>query len=347
MDVTAAATNLLINYQEPSNQTELTNLFVQNVAINSTVGEQLVGGQTNISGTWGIYSQLCFPLATGSINATTVQFLIHGLGADYSYWDNAPDYSFIDFAAQQGYTTFVYDRLGNGLSEKPDPIQAVQGNLHVSIAHTLIKMLRSGALAGQSFKHVVGVGHSFGSFITNALTIHYPQDLDAAVLTGYSTSPGGLALAFSGADLSFASQAVPLRFAELSNGYASTGNIQATQFAFFRAPGFDPVLLDLCENTKGLLTIGEYVSISTLQGVAKDFTGPVDVVNGEHDLPNCQGNCYLPHNLAAALIGELYPNASNGSDWYIASGAGHFLNYHYAAAESWVHVQNFIKANKF
>ena len=44
--------------------------------------------------------------------------------------------------------------------------------------------------------------------------------------------------------------------------------------------------------------------------VSTDFTGLIDVVNGENGLPNCHGNCLLPYILAAAVKDELYPAAS-------------------------------------
>jgi pimeloyl-ACP methyl ester carboxylesterase len=345
VDVTASANNVHLNTQEPANQSALTEFLVEGVQINSTIHKRLVGGPNNVSGTYGIYSQLCFP--NGKINATTVQFLTHGLGIDRSYWNNAPDYSYVDYASERGYTTFLYDRLGTGLSDHPDPNQVVQAQLQVAVAHELIKLLRTGGISGHAFEHVVGAGHSFGSFLTHGLATQYPHDLDAAVLTGFSTSTTGMPAGFAAGDLTIASQAEPLRFANLSNGYVTSNSIQGTQFAFFRAPGFDPALLNLCEATKQTITIGEYLTTTSLFAIATNFTGPIDVVNGENDLLNCDGNCLLPHNLAAALKGELYPAASNGSSYYLGPGSGHFLNYHYAAPIAYEHIHDFIKQNGF
>jgi pimeloyl-ACP methyl ester carboxylesterase len=347
LDVTASAKSLKVDFPENANRTVVTGLFVQSFATNSTIEEDVVTGQGLVSGTWSIYSQLCFPLSTGTINATSVQFLTHGLGADHTYWDNAPGYSYVDYAAQLGHTTFIYDRVGSGRSDAPDPANVVQANLHVEIGHQLIQLLRTGGLAGQTFQNVVAVGHSFGSFMTNALSIRYPKDADALVLTGYSKSFSGMPIAFAGGDLISASEADPLRFANLPAGYVSSATIRGTEFAFFRAPYFDPAILNLAERTKGPISFGEYLTTNTLQGVAANFTGPIDVVCGEHDLPGCQGNCYLPHNWISALKDELYPNASNGSDWYIQPGAGHFFNYHYGTDKSWAHIQNFIARNGF
>jgi hypothetical protein len=193
VQVTASANNFHINAPEPANQTVVTEILVEFVQVNSTLGEKLLGKKPTlnpINGTYEIYSQLCFP--NGSINATTIQFLTHGAGFDRSYWDVAPGYSYVDYAAEQGYTTFLYDRLGSGLSDKPDPIQVVQAPLQVSIAHELIQLLRTGGIAGHTFEHVVGIGHSEGSFITNGVTALHPDDLDAVVLTGFSTDTTGV-----------------------------------------------------------------------------------------------------------------------------------------------------------
>jgi pimeloyl-ACP methyl ester carboxylesterase len=184
----------------------------------ATIGKQLVVGTSDVSGTYGIYSQLCFPSATG-INATTIQFLIHGIGSERGYWNVATGYSYVDFAAEQGYTTFFFDRLGTGLSDHPDPIQTVQLPIQLENAHQLVHLLRNGGISNHVFKHVIGVGHSFGSFQVNGLTTKYPDDLDAAVLTGFSHDTSGFAIAFSGAGLAIASQSQPLHFAALSNGY--------------------------------------------------------------------------------------------------------------------------------
>jgi hypothetical protein len=126
----------------------------------------------------------------------------------------------------------------------------------------------------------------------------------------------GIPIAFAGLDLSIASQAVSLRFLDLSNSYPTSNSIESSQFFFFRSPEFDPALLNLAEATKQTLAMGEFLTIATPK-VSANFTGPIDVVNGENDLPNCAGNCLLPYNKAAAVKAVLFPNASNGSSWYI------------------------------
>jgi pimeloyl-ACP methyl ester carboxylesterase len=345
VDVTAAAMNIDLKASEPANHIEVTERLVESVQVNSTLGAQVVGGPNPVSGTFGIYSQLCFPASTGTIGATAIQFLIHGAGLDRTYWNNAPGYSYVDYAAEQGYTTFLYDRLGTGLSDHPDATEIVQLPLQVEIAHELVQLLRAASIANHTFEKVVGVGHSFGSFQTNLLTASYPKDLDAAVLTGFSNDNSGIQVGFAGFDLTIASQALPLRFGGLSNGYLTSTSVEGTQFFYFRWPGFDPALLEIAEATKATISWGEFFVNG--QQVAKDFTGPMTVVNGEFDLPNCHGNCLVPSNKLAVVKDALYPKASNGSSWYVGDGSGHALNFHYAASGAYEHIHDFLKANGF
>jgi pimeloyl-ACP methyl ester carboxylesterase len=343
VNVTASANNVQINHPGFTNQSDITEFLAEAVQINSTLLEQFIGGKNPVSGSYGIYSQLCFP--RGIANTTTVQFLIHGGGFDRSYWNAAPGYSYVDYAAEQGYMTFLYDRLGSGLSDHPDPLQMVQWGLQVEIAHELITLLRTGSLAGLNFKHVVGVGHSLGSFQTNGITTLHPNDLDAAVLTGFSPDTSGGPIALAGIDLTMAAQNQPFRFSELPGSYLTSSSVGGTQYYFFRAPGFDPALLRFAEATKQTVTFAElFTSAAT---VSSNFTGPIDVVNGDHDLPNCHGDCLVPYNKAAASKEMYYPAASNGSSWYLSAESGHGLNFHYSASAAYKHIHNFIKANGF
>jgi pimeloyl-ACP methyl ester carboxylesterase len=341
VDVTASANNVHINHPGFTNQNEVTEFLDEAFQVDSTLLERFIGGRNPVSGSYGIYSQLCFP--HGMVNATTIQFLIHGGGFDRSYWNAAPGYSYVDYAAEQGYMTFLYDRLGTGLSDHPDPLQTVQWGLQVEIAHELITLLRTGSLAGLTFKHVVGVGHSLGSFQTNGVTTRHPDDLDAAVLTGFSPDTSGSSIALAGVDLTIAAQNQPVRFSQLPGSYLTSNFIGGTQYYFFRAPGFDPAMLRFAEATKQTVTFAElFTSAAT---VSSNFTGPINVVNGEYDLPNCHGNCLVPYNKAAAAKKMYYPAASNGSRWYLSSESGHGLNFHYSASAAYAHIHNFIKAN--
>ena len=82
-----------------------------------------------------------------------------------------------------------------------------------------------------------------------------------------------------------ANQNEPTRFPDLPNGYALPGSIYGLQFGFFRAPTFDPKLLDLAENLKQPQGLGELLISLAIDEPAKEYTGPVFFMAGENDLP--------------------------------------------------------------
>jgi pimeloyl-ACP methyl ester carboxylesterase len=347
VDVTVSATNHEFLRQASTNRTELTELLLELFQINSTLPATIFGKPTQVSGTFGIYSQLRFPQDTLAIS-DTVQVLTHGIGIDHTYWNNAPNYSYVDYAAEQGYTTFNYDRLGVGLSEHPDPLQVVQAELEIAIAHGISELLRSGALAANKFTKVVAVGHSYGSIVTYGWTKEYPQDVNAAVLTGFSPSVASAASTLIAQALDLASVVNPILYSELPAGYITSSTITGLQFSFFRWPAYDEQLFYNAWENAQPLTLAEFLSgASILASPNTNFTGPVDVVDGEHDQANCAGNCLSPVDQTAAAITDFYPAASKGSDHYIAPGSGHFVNYHYAATGAYERIHKFLKKNSF
>ncbi|CZT50457.1 uncharacterized protein RSE6_11442 [Rhynchosporium secalis] len=341
--VQASAMNTELKYPIPANQSVVTETIVEFLQVGSTLPAEVIGSKRNISGTYSISSKLCYPVGK-SPNASAIQFLTHGVGFDKSYWDfYSSAYSYVDAAALAGHTTFSYDRLGIGASEHPDPIQVVQAALEVNIAQSLIESLKSGAIASTKFEKVIGVGHSLGSELTNAITSQYPTSLSAAVLTGFSTDVKGQPVFFAGLDLTIARETSFLRFPLLNNGYVVSNNIAGNQFAFFRLPNFDPAVLVASEATKQTFTIGELFTNSEFVSPAEEFTGAVLVVNGENDLPFCQSNCLVPENKSQNTLESLYPSRKESSGVYIAKGVGHGLNLHYGAGDAYKAIFEFLK----
>lgn len=342
VSVTASAMNLQLNYPLPVNQTQVTQTFINFITAGYPMAS-LIEGTQSVSGSYDIAATLCMPGYTNGSEPTTVQFLTHGVGFDRYYWDFAPGYSYVDYAATKGYATFLYDRLGVGQSAKPDPVSVVQTPLEVAIAVQLIEQLRAGAFGGIAFEKVVGVGHSFGSIITQAITASSPSSIDAAVLTGFSGNSSGLPGFISGVNLAIAAQNNPYRFNNLSTGYLVSDNAIGNQIAFFHAPGFDPAILAAAEAQKGSVTIGELFSMSAVGGPATNYTGAVAVVDGAEDLPFCSGNCSYPANLAAAVTPALYPRLNGTNNYYLQPNAGHGLTLHYSAVEGFAYIQNFVQ----
>lgn len=230
--------NQKLLFNNPANQFVVTAAMVELLQTNSSLAARVCAGPATVSGTFKIAAKLCVP-KRDPLCAHTVQFLIHGINFNQSYWDFARGYSFIDAATKNGYATFSYDRLGVGASDHPDPIQVVQTSLQVEIAQSLISGLRKGVFGGQKFQNVVGVGHSFGAIQAVGVAERSPEAFDALVLTGFSTNSSAMTATFADFNNAIASQNQPTRFGNLTNGYLVPGSAISSQFAFFHYPNFD------------------------------------------------------------------------------------------------------------
>ncbi|KAF2168635.1 hypothetical protein M409DRAFT_65522 [Zasmidium cellare ATCC 36951] len=334
---TATTKNLELHLPSPLNQSQVTQIILDFATSGSTYIQSISTGTQNVTGTYEIGATLCVPINRTSNHL--VQFLTHGLGFDRSYWDFASGYSYVDAALTNGHAVFLYDRLGVGLSSKPDPVNLVQAGLQLEIANALICKLRAGELENTTFSTVVGVGHSFGSVLTQAVTSTYPRSLDAAILTGYSLNSTGFPLFLTGVNLAIASEARPYQFSGSQNGYTVASTAISNQIGFFHAPGFDPAIVSLADSTKGTIAVGELLSTSAIVGPALEFNGTVAIVNGIDDLPFCNGNCSSPGNLLGQ-VKQLYPRVSNDS--FVTSlvpNTGHAISLHYSAGAVYESVQ--------
>lgn len=239
--VTANATNTKLLYNEPHNQSMVTEFFQELTQVNSTLVARTSGESHYIHGTYNIDATLRFPVnQTEGTNITTVQILVHGTGLDKSYWDIAPGYSYVDTAASNGYATLAYNRLGCGASDHPDPIQIVQAPMDVEIQHGLVQLLRAGKIGGIEPKHVVTVGHSYGSVVLQGQNTKYPKDADASVLTGFASEAAYLGTTFVANNPAIAALNEPPKFSGLPYGYLVHNDAISYQLPFFRFPYFDP-----------------------------------------------------------------------------------------------------------
>ncbi|KUI67224.1 hypothetical protein VM1G_02947 [Cytospora mali] len=348
-DVTVSinTTGTRILYTAPQNQMAVTETFVEMYQTNSTFATNATsGGPSIISGDYSIFSKLCLP--NDLANATrvkTVQLLTHGATLDHTYWDIAPGYSYVDVASAAGYATLSYDQLGVGNSDHPDPIQVVQATSQVAVTHALVGLLRGAHLGGFEFDNVVGVAHSAGSTLTQAITTQYPEDFDAVILSGTSTSAASVDLTVAAFNFINANTDPAPKLQHLPTGFLTQQTAVGIQFAFYRYPNFDEnafmqQVANKQTNTLGiLLTLGGIISPST------QFTGPVDVVNGENDLVFCGGNCLYPTDQNTAVLATFYPAASNGSQTYIAAGSGHAIAAHKSGPDSFKQMVQFLQAN--
>jgi hypothetical protein len=69
--------------------------------------------------------------------------------------------SFANAAADAGWATLSYDRLGTGQSAHPDGTNVVQTGYEIAQSIAISKGLREGTLSEHvpSHEHIVGIGH--------------------------------------------------------------------------------------------------------------------------------------------------------------------------------------------
>jgi len=240
--ISANASNTEILITTPGKNSAFTEFYVELTQANSKLGATAVGGTHALSGTYSIYTRLCLPVDPAAAKkVTTLQVLTHGGTLDHTYWDIAPDYSYVDEAVAAGYATLAYDGLGSGHSDHPDPVQVVQLPLQIEILHVLVQKLPNDEIGGYSFKNVVGVGHSLGSAVTQDVAAKCPKDFDALILQGTSTNFNYAFTGVASEDQQIANtQSLP-RYKDLADGYHTPADNQfALQFAFYRYPGYDP-----------------------------------------------------------------------------------------------------------
>ena len=73
----------------------------------------------------------------------------------------------------------------------------VQAPTDLAIATKFATMLRNGEIGGTKFSKIVGVGHSYGSVQTQALSATSPQLLNGVLLQGFSVNTYALSSSLS------------------------------------------------------------------------------------------------------------------------------------------------------
>ena len=310
-----------------------------------------------VSDTFQISAQLCIP--SHGTKKDHLQIATHGLAFDKRYWDatiNPSEYSYVEAALAAGYSILTYDRLGTGLSDKPDAYTVVQAPLELEILRKITEMSRDGDLlkhlgsahnkttskstldtSGLSFNKVIHVGHSFGSFLTSALLSTYGNISDAAIITGYIPNPHFADLRWTTFGAEYAPLSNPKLFGDRSAGYLAVPTTSALQTGFFSTRanategvgGFDDEALDYAFSIAQTIAAAEIPSPSQLNlGPALGFNGFVQFVVAEYDFLVCRGDC--SEALTVDQLKLLYPKAQQ-VDKYVQLGTGHGLTLHKGA----------------
>ncbi|KAL7928813.1 Alpha/Beta hydrolase protein [Trichoderma chlorosporum] len=345
--ITVNTTGTKLLYQAPQDQGAVTESFVELFQTDPVwIGQVVSGGPSTISGQYDIFVKLCVPTDPAKLaKVKTVQLLTHGATLDHTYWDMATNYSYVDAASAAGYATLSYDQLGVGLSDHPDPIQVVQAASQVAVTHQLVGLLRKAKLGNYSFEHVVGVGHSAGSTLTQGITTQYPNDFDAVILSGTSASAATVALTVAAFNLINANTDPAPQFKGLPAGFLTQQSSVGIQFAFYRYPNYDVDLFNKQVANKQTNTLGVLLTLGGIVAPSLEFTGPVQIVNGQYDLVFCGGNCLYPTDQNIVTMETFYAAASMGSQTYIAEGAGHAIAAHTSGPASFEAMIQFLQDN--
>jgi pimeloyl-ACP methyl ester carboxylesterase len=233
----------------------------------------------NQTKTYGIAARYCTPSQRASQG--TVQLLTHGIGFDQSYWQfdyqNSREYDYAYTAAQAGYATLSYDRLGNGESSIVSPYNEQQALVELAILNELTTLLRSGKLNDgiPVPTKVVHVGHSYGSQLSPALAATAPHLTDGIVLTGFSNNYTWMQWFAISTVFHVAAENQPERFGNRSLGSLTWGDKYGNQYGFLTWPYFDVGVLEEAEATKFPFAVAELLTGSTLPAKAPAFAKPV------------------------------------------------------------------------
>jgi pimeloyl-ACP methyl ester carboxylesterase len=248
----------------------------------------------------------------------------------------------VSHAQSQGYATLSIDRLGNGASSHPDPINVVQGPLQVEIIYQLVQSLRSGTIPSitQSYNTVILASHSFGSILARSVATLHPTDgADAYILTAAGPNVvEGFASALGKFNPRAASQVNPPEFSSLPQGYLLIDPPAIRDALYSYTSDFSQGLLDYDELIPHIFAAGEVLTQDPLESAPSNFTGPVLVVTGRYDQITCgTGN----FSAGVAVCGEgdiagmktFFPVAREFAV-YITDRTGHNLDTHFSAGES-------------
>lgn len=250
---------------------------------------------------WG---QLCY---RGSQKPAAVQLLVHGATYNHLYWDfpyGDGYYSYVGAATAAGYATFNIDRIGDGNSSHP-PSAELDLTAGAVALHDAVTALRTGAVDGHPFQHVITVGHSLGSIEAWLEDARY-HDVNAIIVTGalHALTPNAPAIA--GTDFYPAIDDPKFAGSGLDPGYLTT--VPGTREALFYNPATaNPAVVAIDEANKDTNTLAELggtlslLALPPAQQPSYQINVPVLVAVGADDSLFCAGvtqyNCAQPETV--------------------------------------------------
>jgi pimeloyl-ACP methyl ester carboxylesterase len=256
--------------------------------------------------THDVVGTLCW---TGELDDKTLAVMVSGAGYGSVYWDfpYQPDtYSFVRAALRRGLATFNFDRLGMGRSDRPFGLSLGVDNQAYVLAQ-IIETLQ----VDSAFGAVVTLGHSFGSTISLAHALSYPQNVDGIVLTGFvhNSNPGFNLAMRDGVDL--AALKGPFAGAIVDPTYLIS-KAESRVDLFYSAGNIDRTVVEIDELNRQTTSIGEVISMPLyFKEQSKALTLPAFTLIGEDDFVVCGGavEC-TDHDAIVDWEAEFFPPAA-------------------------------------
>ncbi|KAK3366354.1 hypothetical protein B0H63DRAFT_496774 [Podospora didyma] len=318
-------------------------------------------GTTTISGTYTIVGTYCLPAL---LTNNTLQILVHGITYNKNYFAGLGFGDKYDWgipltqfqqtrsvtANNRGYATLAIDRLGHGDNpQHPDPLTVVQPQLQLEIFHKLFPALRDPKspinVLGRSFKKLVYVGHSYGSFLGLTLARQFPTDADALVLTGFSST-----LDFSGV--------VTAQWTSYIHHAPANGNVPLGYLTFakesdrtnlFYAGNYDPAIPLADFKTEDTITVGESGAVPILLQPAPTYNKLLFIATGQQDAIFCpQGTVGGCKHVLAKSRTDFFPAVpENQFGYFSPDKTGHDLQLHQSVPDTLKNVHDFLDTHLY
>jgi pimeloyl-ACP methyl ester carboxylesterase len=322
-------TTAVVRFSDPPDTHNETSVidFAENAYDNGALAPSV--GTVNVSGPFTINGTYCVP--STSLSPGVLQILVHGITYNHSMWlglGNGEQYNWPTYAASQGYHTLSIDRLGHSNTHPTlDPINLLQAPIQVEILHQLIVAVRTGRrnALSRTFSKVVYVDHSLGSLLSIKHAAKYPNDTDALVLTGYSST---LVFPWTGFPFDSIVSIFPRRYVGTPYGYTSFID-EATREASFYAGSYDPKVAQNDFFYEDTITAGEWATLGlALEDLGgHSYAKPVLVVTGAKDAIFCSSTVSQSCDSILNATSALFPSTEDFS-YRVIDNTGHTLVLH-------------------
>ena len=186
------------------------------------------------------------------------------------------------------------------------------------------KLRNTTEIGGQQWSKVVGIGHSYGSILTQAVTASYPDFYDAVILQGFSANSTNMPNYFQGTGYSIASDTLPDHLSDKPPVWLATATPATNQLGFWAYPHYDQAAFDLARSTEQPVTLGSLVTTGSASKTATEYSNPVQIVTGDKDFIFAGADAYAGPNgltIPQAVQPALYPNVES-FETYIPANTG-------------------------